>query len=270
MQTMGSATVAGALRDAIEDEVEAIVFRVDSPGGSYVASDTIWRETIRAKEAGIPVIVTMGNVAGSGGYFVAMAADAIVAQPSTITASIGVLGGKRLTRPAWAKLGLSFDDVSTSANATMWSGGHDYTEYGWSRFQAWLDRVYEDFTSKVAEGRGLPKEKVLEIAKGRVWTGADALELGLVDELGGLTTAIRLAKEAADIPADDGIRLKLYPSPKTPFQTFFGEGPDNSGAIRESLVRALQIVQPMARLAREVGLLEQEGALMTPQVPTAN
>jgi protease-4 len=152
----------------------------------------------------------------------------------------------------------------------MWSGGQDYTEYGWSRFQAWLDRVYEDFTGKVAEGRGLPKEKVLEIAKGRVWTGADALELGLVDELGGMTTAIRLAKEAADIPVDDDIRLKLYPSPKTPFQTLFGEGPDNSGAVRDSLVRVLQIVQPMARFARDVGLVDQQGVLMTPQVPTAN
>ena len=173
---MGSDTVAGAFRAAREDEdVKAIVFRVDSPGGSYVASDTIWRETQLAREAGKPVIVTMGNLAGSGGYFVAMGADKIVAQPGTITASIGVLGGKLLTKGFWDKLGVTYDEVHTSDNATMFTGAQDYTPKEWGKFQQWLDRVYVDFTEKVAKGRKLPKDKVLEIAKGRIWTGEDAL-----------------------------------------------------------------------------------------------
>lgn len=165
--SMGSETVAGAFRDAINDKsVKAILFRVDSPGGSYVASDTIWRETMRAKKAGKPVIVSMSSVAGSGGYFVAMGADKIVAQPATITGSIGVLGGKMLTNGMWDKLGISWDEVHTSKNARMFSSTTDYSKEEWARFQSWLDRVYADFTTKVAEGRKLPKEKVLEVAKG--------------------------------------------------------------------------------------------------------
>ncbi len=178
-QNMGSDTVAGAIRTAAEDkDVKAILFRVDSPGGSYVASDAIWREVVRARQAGKPVIVSMGNLAGSGGYFVAMAADKIVAEPGTITASIGVLGGKMLTGGLWDKVGLSWDEVHQGENATMFTGTHDYTPAEWGRFQAWLDRVYVDFTGKVAEGRKLPREKVLEIAKGRIWSGQDAKNLG--------------------------------------------------------------------------------------------
>jgi len=183
--TMGSDTVAGAIRAAAQDkDVKAILFRVDSPGGSYVASDAIWREVVRARKAGKPVIVSMGDLAGSGGYFVAMAADKIVAQPGTITASIGVLGGKILTSGFWNKVGLSWDEVHDGANADMWTGTHDYTPAEWKRFEDWLDRVYVDFTGKVAEGRNLPKDKVLQIAKGRIWSGQDAKNLGLVDELG--------------------------------------------------------------------------------------
>jgi len=138
---MGSDTVAGAIRAAAEDrDVKAILFRVDSPGGSYVASDTIWREVVRARQAGKPVIVSMGNLAGSGGYFVAMAADKIVAEPGTITASIGVLGGKMLTSGLWDKVGLSWDEVHQGENATMFTGTHDFTPAEWGRFQAWLDR----------------------------------------------------------------------------------------------------------------------------------
>ena len=120
----------------------------------------------------------MGNLAGSGGYFVAMAANKIVAQPGTITGSIGVLGGKILTTGLWDKLGFTWDEVHTSANATLWSSTHDYTPEQWAHLQEWLDRVYNDFTTKVAAGRQLPKERVLEIAKGRIWTGEDAKERG--------------------------------------------------------------------------------------------
>jgi protease IV len=261
-QNMGSDTVASAIRAAVEDkDVKAILFRVDSPGGSYVASDTIWREVVRARLAGKPVIVSMGNLAGSGGYFVAMAADKIVAQPGTITASIGVLGGKMLTSGLWDKVGLSWDEVHQGASATMFTGTHDYTPAEWGRFQAWLDRVYVDFTGKVAEGRKLPKEKVLEIAKGRIWSGQDAKNLGLVDELGGYDTALKLAKKAAGIPDSDEVKVIVYPRPKTLLETLLQRrGPDNSDkeAVAQTMARILQDVQPVARELDAVGITRKE------------
>lgn len=267
--TMGSDTVAAALSAAtLDPEVKAILFRVDSPGGSYVASDAIWRETVRAKEAGKPVIVTMGNVAGSGGYFVAMAATKIVAQPGTITGSIGVLGGKLLTRKLLGNLGVTYDAVMSSSNADFFSDTHDYSERGWERFQAWLDRVYVDFTEKVAAGRGLPIEKVREVAKGRIWTGADALRLGLVDELGGWPVALRLAKEAAGIAADAEVELKVYPAEKSLLAQLLGgderESSDAPAATEAQLALVDQLRGAAERL-RALGLGPgAHGVLSTP------
>jgi protease IV len=268
---MGSDSVTAAFREAIEEKnVKAIVFRVDSPGGSYVASDAMWREVVRAKQAGKPVIVSMGNVAGSGGYFVSMAADKIVAQPATITGSIGVLGGKMLTAGLWEKLGVAWDEVHTNSNATMWTGTHDYTPEDWTRFQDGLDRVYDDFTSKVAQGRHLPKEKVLEVAKGRIWSGEDAKALGLVDELGGFPVALRLAKAAAGIPEDADIHMKVFPAEKTSvrrvLEKLLDRGAESSEgqAATVALTRALQAVQPLAHLAREIGFGRGSGALAMP------
>ena len=199
------------------------------PGGSYVASDTIWREVVNARKAGKPVIVSMGDLAGSGGYFVAMAADKIVAQPGTITASIGVLGGKVLTSGLWDKVGLTWDEVHLGNNATMFTGTHDYSPAEWARFQAWLDRVYVDFTAKVADGRRLPKEKVLEIAKGRIWSGQDAKNLGLVDELGGFDTALNLAKKAAGIADSEDVTTDRLSEAEDSFPDLLQrQGPDNS------------------------------------------
>jgi protease-4 len=257
-QNMGSDTVAGAIRAATEDKnVKAILFRVDSPGGSYVASDTIWREVVRARQAGKPVIVSMGNLAGSGGYFVAMAADKIVAEPGTITASIGVLGGKMLTSGFWDKVGLSWDEIHQGENATMFTGTHDYTPAEWSRFQAWLDRVYVDFTSKVADGRKLPKEKVLEIAKGRIWSGQDAKNLGLVDELGGYQTALRLAKKAVGVSDGEEVKIVVFPQPKSFIESLLLRGgPENSDkeAVGQALARILEVVQPVARELDAAGI----------------
>jgi len=255
--TMGSDTVARAIRSAVDDNsVDAIVFRVNSPGGSFVASDAIWRETLLARDAGKPVVITMGNVAASGGYFVAMGADGIVAQPGTITGSIGVLAGKMVTRDMWPKIGLSWDEVHSSRNATMWSGLRPYTPDEWSRLQAWLDRVYEDFTGKVAEGRALPLERVQEIAKGRVWTGEEALEVGLIDAVGGFPTAIRLAKEAAGIDPDALVRLKVFPARKTPLQHFLDETRESSDrrAAAEALRRSVRTLQPYVRQIRQIAL----------------
>ncbi|MEW6298570.1 MAG: signal peptide peptidase SppA, partial [Thermodesulfobacteriota bacterium] len=270
--SMGADTIAAAFRAAVKDEaVKAIVFRVDSPGGSAVASDVIWRETVRAKEAGKPVIVSMGNVAGSGGYFVAMAANKIVAQPGTITGSIGVLAGKMVMTGFSDKIGVSWDAVHTSDNATMWSSNFDFTPQQWAKFQQMLDRIYETFTRKVAEGRGLPREKVLEIAKGRIWTGEDARALGLVDELGGLQEALRLAKDAAGIPPDAEVRLELFPRKKTLLQIMAErmlgkEDETEKGVTAAALSRTLRTIRPLTRAARELGLVAPPGVLVMPRV----
>jgi protease-4 len=263
-QNMGSDTVAAALRAAVADkDVKAILFRVDSPGGSYVASDTIWREVVNARKAGKPVIVSMGDLAGSGGYFVAMAADKIVAQPGTITASIGVLGGKILSSGLWDKIGISWDEVHNGANATMFTGVQDYSPAEWQRFQDWLNRVYADFTSKVADGRKLPKDKVLEIAKGRIWTGEDAKGLGLVDELGGFDTALNLAKKSANIAEREEVKVVVFPHKKTLLESLLQrEGPDNSekeatGAAAV-MNQMLQVVQPIAREMHALGVDAKE------------
>jgi protease-4 len=264
--TMGADTVAAAFRAAADDKsVKAILFRIDSHGGSYVASDTIWREVTRAKNAGKPIIVSMGAIAGSGGYFIALPADKIVAQPATLTASIGVVAGKFLTTNFWDKLGISWDEVHTSSNAMVFTGLQDYTPEQWKRFEDWLDRIYDDFTTKVAEGRKLPKEKVLEIAKGRVWTGEDAKALGLVDELGGFPVALRLVREAAKLPADAKIKLKLFPPQESVLEKLLNEGPDSSQkAGDETIARALEIIQPLAHAARDLGLTTDSDVLRMP------
>ena len=261
--SLGPDTVAGAFRSAVEDkEVRAILFRVDSPGGSHVASDTIWREVVRAREAGKPVIVSMGNVAGSGGYYISMAADRIVAQPGTLTGSIGVFAGKMVASSFWEKVGVSWDEVHTSENADMWSWTRDYDARQWQRVQGMVDRIYGEFTEKAASGRRLPKEKLLEVAKGRVWTGEDAKALGLVDELGGFPAALRLAREAAGIPSETGLRVKVLPERRPRWRTLLEDllDPRREGAS-ESLVRLLETVQPVARIAEEMGIGPPPGGL---------
>jgi len=265
---MGSDTVGAALRAAIDDDaVRAILLRVDSPGGSYVASDTIWHETRRAREAGKPVVVSMGNLAASGGYFVSMSADKIVAQPGTITGSIGVLGGKLVTRDFWGKLGITFDEVHTSANATAWSTIDDYSERGYQRFQDSLDRIYDDFTAKVAEGRELPVERVREIARGRIWTGADAKELGLVDEIGGYAEALDLVRETLMLEAEDPLKIRVFPRKRGALEQWLGQEPDSSeNAVAVLAAELLRTVQPAVRVLRQAGIGEPVHALETRDV----
>jgi len=256
---MGSDTVSAAFRAAIEDDdVEAILFRIDCNGGSYVASDAVWRETVRAREAGKPVIVSFGNVAASGGYFVALEADKIVAQPGTITGSIGVLGGKMVTTEMWDKIGISWDEVHSGENAAFYAGNYDYTEAEWSRFQAWLDRVYEDFTAKVAAGRGIPIETVREIAKGRVWTGEAALEIGLVDALGGYDVALDLVRESLDLAPGADLDLEVFPRPQNPWEGLFGKGPSSSEgrAAVVAMNSLFEQMRPLIRLGQRLGLVE--------------
>ena len=206
-QSMGSDTITAAFRAAVRDDrVRAIVFRVDSPGGSAVASDSIWREVLCAREAGKPVVVSMGAVAGSGGYYVSCSADTIVAEPGTLTGSIGVLGGKFVTTGLTDKLGLNYAGISKGERARMYSTHEEFSDDERERLERWLDRVYADFTGKVASGRSMTQEAVHEVAKGRVWTGADARAVGLVDELGGLRTAVAIARDRAGLPDDAPVR----------------------------------------------------------------
>jgi protease-4 len=210
---MGSDTVAAALRAACADEgARAVVLRVNSPGGSYTASDVIWREVVRLRAAGKPVVVSMGDVAASGGYFISAPADVIVVQPGTITGSIGVFMGKPVLRELFGRAGVTTDSITDGTgapSATMFSSSRPFSEAEWARINEWLDAVYADFTDKVASGRRMSAERVHELARGRVWTGADAIANGLADEAGGLREAIVIARKRAGLPADAPVRI--YP-----------------------------------------------------------
>jgi protease-4 len=207
---IGSDTVAAALRAAAaDDKARAVVLRVNSPGGSATASDVIWREVVRIRAAGKPVVVSMGDVAASGGYFISAPADVIVTQPGTLTGSIGVIMGKPVLREMFGRVGVSTDTVTEGANATMFSLSRPFTESEWDRINVWLDAIYTDFTEKVASGRRLSAERVHELARGRVWTGADAIANGLADEAGGLHDAIAIARRRGGLPASAPVRV--YP-----------------------------------------------------------
>lgn len=211
--TVGSDTIAPALREAAADEsVSAIVLRVNSPGGSVTASETLWREVKRARKRGKPVVASMGAVAASGGYYISVAADAIVASPATITGSIGVITGKLVIRDLLERLGVGLDSVRTNANADAWSIETPFTAEQRAHREAEADLVYADFLGRVAEGRNMSAEAVDQVARGRVWTGADACDRGLVDELGGFRTALRRAKILAGLDEDTDVRIVAYPS----------------------------------------------------------
>lgn len=208
----GGDTIAAGLRAAVaDDEVSAIVLRVDSPGGSVLGSETIWREVVRAREAGKTVVASMGSVAASGGYYVSMAADEIVANPGTITGSIGVVTGKLVSRELKDKLGIGSDAVRTNNNSDAWSSNAPFTAEQHAQVEAEADLFYADFVERVAHGRNMTVEAVDVVARGRVWTGADAAERGLVDTLGGLRTAITRAKVRAGLDADEPVRVVNHP-----------------------------------------------------------
>ncbi|MBV9088672.1 MAG: signal peptide peptidase SppA [Mycobacteriaceae bacterium] len=208
----GGDTIAAGLREAAADDaVVAVVLRVDSPGGSVTGSETIWREVGRIRDGGKPVVASMGAVAASGGYYVSVGADTIVANAGTITGSIGVVTGKLVARGLKERLGVGSDAVRTNANADAWSTNAPFTPEQHAQVEAEADLFYQDFVRRVADGRGMPVADVDAVARGRVWTGADALERGLVDELGGLRTAIARAKILAGLDVDEDVRIVGYP-----------------------------------------------------------
>ncbi|WP_200344506.1 signal peptide peptidase SppA [Rhodovibrio sodomensis] len=253
---MGSDTIAPALLEAArDDKIKAIVLRVDSPGGSYVASDTIWHAVRRAREMGTPVVVSMANIAASGGYFVAAPANRIYALPGTITGSIGVGSGKFVLTGLWDKLEINFDGVQAGRNADFWSPNHDFTEAQWQKLQTFLDQTYADFKQKVASGRDLSPEQVEQVAQGKIWSGADAQARGLVDQLGGLEAAIAGAKELAEIPAGQPVRVVERPERKDPLRRLI-EGA-LQGRIESPAAEALgRIARGLRPLIDVIGLLQ--------------
>lgn len=210
----GSDTVTAALRAAARNEhARAVVLEVDSPGGSAVASETIWREVCRVREAGKPVVVSMGTAAASGGYYISCPADVIVALPATLTGSIGVFGGKVVVRDLLERVGLTTGSVAHGARSLMYSTRRAFSDDERERLAAGIDAIYDDFVGKVAAGRNRRVDEVEGIARGRVWTGADALGVGLVDELGGLRDAVRIARARAGLAEDAPLRHALHVPP---------------------------------------------------------
>ena len=200
-----------------DDAVRAVVLRIDSPGGSALASDLIWREVMLTQREK-PVVVSMGNVAASGGYYIAMAAGTIVAHPSTLTGSIGVFGGKLNLKGLYNKAGLTKEIIAHGQNATLYSDYGGFTPTERERVGEMMKTVYEDFVSKAATGRSKTFDEIDEIAQGRVWTGKQAQELGLVDELGGLDDALSIAKEQAGFAEDDKVNLIVLPKQRPLFE----------------------------------------------------
>ncbi|WP_106399728.1 signal peptide peptidase SppA [Actinocorallia populi] len=246
---VGSDTLAAAIRAATRDpKIKAIVMRVNSPGGSYVASDAVWREVNLAREAGKPFVVSMGNLAASGGYFISMAADTIVAQPGTLTGSIGVYSGKPVVSELMERLGVNFGSAAFGRHAEMNSTTRDFTDSEWERLDHSLDRIYADFTAKAARGRGMELADLERLARGRVWTGADAVDNGLVDELGGLDRALDLARRKAGLPANAPVRSLPHVSPLDRFR------PAESSEDRTAAVARFSGWGSLAGLAAQLGL----------------
>jgi protease-4 len=256
---VGSDTIVEQIRKIRDDDsIKAIVLRIDSPGGSSVASDVIWRElTItREKDPGRPIVTSMSDLAASGGYYVAMASDAIVAQPGTLTGSIGIFGGKIVIGGTLGKAGVTTETVTSGANAAIYSPFTPFTPEQRAKLAAFMEDFYTNFVGKVAESRKTTPEAIRAVAQGRVWTGRQALEHGLVDKLGGLDEALALAKERAKIPANEDVQLVVYPERRSLFDALSQQfGGVSSGGLWTLLAgpserRAVAALSAPARLFR--------------------
>ena len=255
--TVGSETLNEAIRAARRDSsVRAIVLRVDSPGGSATASDAVWRELMLARDDK-PLVVSMSDLAASGGYYIAMPGHAIVAQPSTLTGSIGIFGGKFITGGVYEKLGANIESTSIGKHAEMNSPARPYNEAELKKVTEQLESFYTQFVGKVAAARGKTPDQINAIAEGRVWTGRQASQNGLVDALGGLETAIDIAKEKAGIDADDSVQLVVYPAPKT----FYELVSEFSGARQQASMSAWLTMSLSAGEREALRMLRGPGAL---------
>ena len=242
--SMGSDTIAKAIRRAREnDDVGAVVLRVNSPGGSGLASDIIWREVELTQDAGKPVVVSMSDLAASGGYYIAMGADAIVAQPTTLTGSIGVYAGKYDIGGLYEKVGLTSETIKRGEYSDLFDLNRSLGEQGTEKLEQFVDGFYDTFLTKAAEGRGTSTDAVHAVAQGRVWTGEQADDVGLVDAIGSLRTAIAIATEKAGIDGDS--RLVLYPRQPTFWEELLqGKGPlgalDAAGGLDQVVLGGVQ------------------------------
>lgn len=267
-EVMAANDTTQAFRAAVRDpKVRAILFRIDSPGGSVVASETIWHDVVFARERGKPVIVSMGSVAGSGGYYIAAPADKIVAEPATLTGSIGVLAGKLVAADLLKKIGVSTDSAQIGANAAMFSATSQFSPLAKARLQAFLDAAYKGFKEHVASGRHMSGEAVEAVAQGRVWSGEEAKKNGLVDALGGYATALRLAKEAAHVPASAPVELAVFPRSKGLAELLYdrltGKGRGGETGVT-ALGRAIEAAEPL--LERIDALFADTGILTMPPI----
>ena len=254
-EVVGSTPLVAALRTAADDpKVVAVVLRIDSPGGSAVGSDLIWREIVRMKK---PVIASMGDVAGSGGYYIAMGAKRIVAEPSTLTGSIGVIGGKMVLRGLYDKLGLSTEVISRGKNAGLFSSSQPFTPSERDAWQTAMEDTYRQFVSKAAQGRRMPTAKLEAIAQGRIYTGRMAVANGLVDRLGTLQDAIDEAKRIVHLKADEKVDLLILPRPKSVFEQLFGDPSlaTDVDAILPDVAKSLRQVSSLKKLFTEPALM---------------
>lgn len=228
-QTIGSDTISKAVRDAADDSsVKAIVLRVDSGGGSALASDLMWH-TIEYAKTKKPIVTSMGDVAASGGYYIACNSNRIVAEPSTVTGSIGVVLGRPVVGALYDWFGITNEYTTRGKNAGIFREDRKWTDEERAVFQKSANFFYWDnFVPKVAKGRGKSVEQINEVAQGRVWTGAQAKEKGLVDEFGGLNRAVEIAKELAGLPADKDVKRVVFPAPRPFFQSLFGGGDEEA------------------------------------------
>lgn len=257
-QSVGSDTMVKALNDARDDKsIKAIVIRVDSPGGSGLASDIIWRAVESAKEKK-PVVVSMGDVAASGGYYISTGANKIVAQPSTITGSIGVVAGKPVMRGFFDWLGISNEYILRGKNAGMFRETEKFTDDERAKFEEWIQKTYyEDFIPKVAKGRNKDVEYIDSVGQGRVWTGTQGRDRALIDELGGLDRAVEVAKELANIPKDKGVNRVILPYPRTFLQELMSGEFEMRSQTQQRQATLSMLPEDAQRAVRYMALLER-------------
>ena len=263
-QVMGSTTIVEALREAnADDQVVGIVLRVDSPGGSAIASDLIWHETQSIKK---PIVASMGDVAASGGYYISMGTDKIIASPGTVTGSIGVVGGKMAMRGLFEKIGITTETIERGKNSGLFSSSGKFTDSQREVIKSMMEDIYGQFTEKAAEGRKMPLDKLKKLAGGRVYTGRQAKELGLVDQLGTLEDAITEAKKLAGLDGDAEVKIEVLPEPTNFFETLFGDM-DAEKEVR--ITKGLENISPelmeVARRAHHLRtIFKQPAALVMP------
>ncbi len=248
---------------AKNDDVSVIVFRIDSPGGSPGAAETLRHAVVSAQEKGKKVVVSMGGTAASGGYWAVVNADHIIAEPGTLTGSIGVFAGKVVLDKLWKKLGVKWEAITLGDNADMWSMNSVFSETSNERFEAMLDNIYDNFIKIVAEGREMTLEEVEKVAQGRVWTGKQAKEIGLVDSLGGIEMALAYARELSGFEKEDDVPLVYYPAKKSTLELMIQlltEGSASISPISVNIPTELQGIYNLWTLSK----LSQEFIVISP------